>query len=220
MKTKKETVQIFIDGGNFYHLALKKIGVKDINFSFDEFAKFLANGRNISQYGKRYYTGTVREEVGNLRSKEAMSRQTKFLTVLKKDGWEIKTSKLRTRHEKIIIDDRVNGYRNLHKKGVKFIEYKTTREKGIDVKLATDLIAGAIDKKYDTAIIVSSDSDLVPAIDWIRKRTVKKIEYVGFSLIDKKDKRTNTRPLQTMITYTDIQRILIESDLKKFIIKS
>ena len=101
MKTKKETVQIFIDGGNFYHLALKKIRVKDIDFSFDDFAKFLANSRNISQYGKRYYTGTVREEVGNLRSKEAMSRQTKFLTVLKKGGWEIKTSKLRTRHEKI-----------------------------------------------------------------------------------------------------------------------
>jgi len=217
MKIKKEIVQIFIDGGNFYHLALKKIGAKDIDFSFDEFARFLANGRNISQRGKRYYTGTVREEIGNSRSKKAMSRQTKFLTVLKKGGWEIKTSKLRNRLERIIIDDRVTGYKNLHKKGIKFIEYKTTREKGIDVKLATDLIAGAVDKKYDTAIVVSSDSDLIPAIDWVRKRTAKKIEYVGFSLIDKEDRKSSTKPLQTMITYTDIQRILVEFDLKKFV---
>jgi len=218
MKTKKETVQIFIDGGNFYHLALKKIGAKDIDFSFDKFAKFLANGREVTEFGKRCYVGTVREQIDDPASKKAMSRQTKFFSVLKKGNWEIKTSKLRNRLERIIIDKRVFNYKNLHKKGVKFIEYKTTREKGIDVKLATDLIVGAIDGKYDTAIIVSSDSDLVPAIDWVRMRKHKKIEYIGFSIVDKNNEKNSTRPLQTMITHTDIQRILVESDLKKFIL--
>lgn len=217
MKTKKETVQIFIDGGNFYHLALKKLGGKDIDFSFEEFVKFLANGREITEHGKRYYVGTVREQVGDSRTKKAMSNQTKFFSVLKKNHWEIKTSKLRNRLEKIIIDERVKNYKNLRKKGIKSIEYKTTREKGIDVKLATDLIAGAIDGKYDTAIVVSSDSDLVPAIDWVRMRKKKKIEYIGFSIVEKGKENNRTRPLQTMITHTDIQRILIESDLKKFI---
>jgi len=40
------------------------------------FADFLANGRTIT--GKRFYVGTVREQIGNPRSKKAMSNQTKF----------------------------------------------------------------------------------------------------------------------------------------------
>ena len=85
------------------------------------------------------------------------------------------------------------------------------------MKLATDIIVGAIDNQYDTAIVVSSDADLVPAIDWVRHRQKKKIEYVGFSILDH-SKDDSTKPLQTMISKTDIQRILTESDLKPFII--
>ena len=136
--------------------------------------------------------------------------------MLKSYGWEIKTSKLRTRMGKIIIDARVKNYMELRRQGVREIEFERTREKGIDVKLATDLIVGAVDNQYDTAIVVSSDADLVPAIDWIRYRMKKRVEYIGFSLPDKMDIRNSTRPLQTMISKSDIQRILVEADLKSF----
>jgi len=217
MENKKERVQIFIDGGNFFHLALKKKDIGENDFSFDGFADFLANGREIVSMGKRFYVGTVREQVGNPRSKKAMSKQTKLFTTLKTTNWEIKTSKLRTRIERIRIDGRVVNHEELRRKGVHEIEIRTIREKGIDVKLATDLIVGAVDDRYDTAIVVSSDSDLIPAIDWVRIKRNKKVEYVGFSIIDEKDERNITRPLQTMISRTDIQRILVESDLKEFI---
>jgi len=217
MENKKERVQIFIDGGNFFHLALKKLGIGENDFSFNGFANFLANGREIVSMGKRFYVGTVREQVGDPRSKKAMSKQTKLFTTLKTTGWEIKTSKLRTRIERIKIDGRVVNHEELRRKGVNEIEIRTTREKGIDVKLATDLIVGAVDDRYDTAIIVSSDSDLVPAIDWIRIKRNKKVEYIGFSILDEKDERNTTKPLQTMISRTDIQRILVASDLKEFI---
>ena len=101
------------------------------------------------------------------------------------------------------------------KKGVKEVEFERTREKGIDVKLATDLIVGAVDNKYDTVIVVSSDGDLVPAIDWVRLRQNKKVEYVGFSMAGKD--KDDTRPSQALITHTDIQRILVASDLNTFI---
>lgn len=211
-----ERVHIYIDGGNFYHLVLKKLKVRELNFSFEQFVNFLANGRVIT--GKRFYVGTVREREGNLKTKKAMSRQTKLFTTLRLNQWSINTSKLRTRFEKIIIDERVKNYKELHKIGIHQIEFERTREKGIDVKLATDLIVGSVDNQYDTAIVVSSDADLVPAIDWVRYRQKKKIEYIGFSLIDN-SKNEPTRPLQTMISKTDIQRVLIESDLKPFITK-
>ena len=80
-----ERVHIYLDGGNFHHLVLKKLDSHELNFSFEEFANFLANGRTIT--GKRFYVGTVREQIGNPRSKKAMSNQTKFFTVLASCGW-------------------------------------------------------------------------------------------------------------------------------------
>lgn len=216
MEEKK--VQIFIDGGNFYHLVLKKLGLEEARFDFEKFATFLANGRTISGMGKRYYTGTVREKEGDKKSKEAMSKQTALFTVLKKNGWEIKTSKLKTRTEEIYIDSRVADYKNLLKLGVTKVKFERTREKGIDVKFATDLIVGAFDEQYDTAIVVSSDSDLIPAIDWVRHRTKKTIEYVGFSIPDENVPKNSTNPLISLITKTDIKRILVKSDLRPFII--
>jgi len=217
--TKKERVQIFIDGGNFYHLVLKKFDVGENDFSFDDFVAFLAGDRELVSQGKRYYVGTVREQVGDERSKRAMSRQTRLFSTLKATGWDIKTSKLRIRTERIKIDSRVENYAELQKKGVTEVIIHTKREKGIDVKLATDLIVGAVDDRYDAAIVVSSDSDLTPAMDWVRMRKGKKVEYVGFSILDEKNEYNSTRPLQSMITHTNTQRILVEADIKKFIKK-
>ena len=218
-KETKERVQIFIDGGNFYHLVLKKFGIGENDFSFDDFVIFLANGREVVPQGKRYYIGTVREQVGDEKSKIAMSRQTRLFTKLKATSWDIKTSKLRMRTERIRIDNRVENYQELQKKGITEVIIHTKREKGIDVKLATDLIVGAVDDRYDTAIVISSDSDLVPALDWVRMRKSKKIEYIGFSILDERDERNSTRPLQTMFTHTNIQRVLVEADLRPFISK-
>lgn len=210
-------VSILIDGGNFYHLALKKLGIEETQFDFEKFSNFLANGRMVVNKGKRFYIGTVREKEGDPKTKFAMSRQTTLFTLLQKDKWEIKTSKLKTRIEEIPIDNRVVDYENILKKGVAKIKFERLREKGIDVKIATDLIVGAVDDQYDTAVIVSSDSDLVPAIDWVRHRMKKKIEYVGFSIPDDNNPKNSTNPLISLIAKTDIKRILVKSDLQQFI---
>jgi uncharacterized LabA/DUF88 family protein len=213
----QEKVQIFIDGGNFHHLLLKKLKLKELDFSFDDFAKFLADGRIITEAGKRYYIGTVREQEDNTKSKESMAQQQKLFAQLWSSGWQTKTSKLRFREEKVIIDDRTVDYKKILKKGIKQIEYHRFREKGIDVKIATDLIIGALDNKYDTAILVSSDTDLIPAIDIVRKRFKKRVEYVGFSIIDETAQQEDSKSSIGMITKSDIQRILVKSDIDNFI---
>jgi len=210
-----ERVCIIVDSGNFYHLVLKKLGIQDIDFDFEKFINFLADGREIIKEGKRFYVATVRE---NHESKQAMSRQTTLFTTLANSKWVIKTSKLKTRIEKIKIDKRMVDCQKLLNLGINEIEYMRSREKGIDVKMATDLIIGAIDKKYDTAILVSSDTDLVPALDLVRLRLKTKIEYIGFSIL-KNDTREETKPVPRMIGKTDIQRVLVESDIRPFIIK-
>ena len=211
-----ERVSILIDSGNFYHVVLKKLGLIEGEFDFDAFAKFLANGREIPAGGKRFYVGTVREMGDGHENETAISNQTRLFTELKKAGWDIKTSKLRTRVERIQIDDRVTNAADLRKLGISEIEYRRSREKGIDVKIAVDLLVGAFDHKYDTAIVVSSDSDLVPAIDWVRMRGKKKVEYIGFSTPDR-GSHEGVKPTKSLIFRTDVQRVLVESDIRHFV---
>ena len=53
------------------------------------------------------------------------------------------------------------------------------REKGVDVKIAVDMVSLACDKKLATAILCSSDSDLQPAISEVKNRNVE-VVYLGF----------------------------------------
>ncbi|MEK7195708.1 MAG: hypothetical protein AAB659_00470, partial [Patescibacteria group bacterium] len=85
-----ERVCIFIDGGNFYHLALQRLGLHEVDFDFDKFATFLANGRTIAKEGKRFYIGTVREIHDGHENKQAMMHQTAlFRELIEKGNWGI-----------------------------------------------------------------------------------------------------------------------------------
>lgn len=212
-----ERICIFIDAANFFHIVLKKLSLEEMDFDFDAFATYLARGRTICNFGKRYYVGTVREEAGNEYSREAMSKQTRLFSELKKTQWDINTSRLRKRVEEIKIDGRTQEYAKLKAVGVTSIKVQRYREKGIDVKLATDLLAGAFDDKYDTAVIVTSDSDLIPAIDRVRYKHKRKIEYVGFSIQNVSGQEGPTKPTQSLIEKSDIQNILLEEEVRRFV---
>jgi len=79
----------------------------------------------------------------------------------------------------------------------------------VDVKIAVDLIVGAYDNIYDTAILISSDTDLIPAIKKIR-HLGKKVQYVGFS----------HQPSFGLLKYTNFSKLLLKDDLKPFIFKN
>jgi len=78
-------------------------------------------------------------------------------------------------------------------------------EKGADVQIAVDLLIGAYENLYDTAILVSSDTDLIPALAKARSMK-KKIEYIGFS----------HKPSYGLITHSDIRRLLTKEDIEQF----
>lgn len=215
----KKRIAIFIDGGNFYHLVIKKLRISELRFDFEQFVLFLAQENEVIQEWKRYYVGTVREKEGDEHSKKSMSRQTKFFAQLKKTNWQLRTNKLKTRIEKITVDSRMKDYEKLKSINISEIVYERKREKGIDVMLATDLVVGAVENTYDMAIVVSSDADLLPAIEWVRKTKNKQVMYVGFSVQDLDSGEQTSKPLSSMIVNTDIQRVLVESDLKQFIKK-
>jgi uncharacterized LabA/DUF88 family protein len=152
---KKEKVAIYIDGNNFYkYLKDKEINFpKGVRFDFQQFVDFLVKGRKC--ISKRYYVGIARNLDNTKKSKQIVRGQQKFLSKIENEGFIIKRGRV------------------MYDKG-------RIREKGTDVKIAVDLIVGAVDNLYDTAILVSSDTDLIPAMRYIKYRG-KKLEYVGFS---------------------------------------
>jgi len=53
------------------------------------------------------------------------------------------------------------------------------REKGVDVQIAADMMYGAVKDLYDVFYLISSDTDLLPAIE-VAKAEGKQVVYVGF----------------------------------------
>jgi len=108
-----------------------------------------------------------------------MIGQRKLTGKLQKSGWTIKFGHML----------KADGY----------------HEKGVDVQIAVDILIGAYENLYDTAILVSSDTDLIPALAKARSMK-KKIEYIGFS----------HKPSYGLITHSDIRRLLAKDDLQQF----
>jgi uncharacterized LabA/DUF88 family protein len=154
-KDKRERVAVYVDGNNFYgYLKDEEINFpKGTKFDFTNFIDFLARKRKV--LSKRYYVGIARNIDGSEKSQSIVRGQQKFLARLENEGFVIKRGKVMYGSGRI-------------------------REKGTDVKIAVDLVVGAVDDLYDTAILVSSDTDLIPAIQYLRYKG-KKLEYVGFS---------------------------------------
>ena len=53
-------------------------------------------------------------------------------------------------------------------------------EKMLDTHMATDLIGDATFDVYDVALIVSEDSDFVPAVEFVQEMRNKQVVHVGF----------------------------------------
>lgn len=152
MLKDKNRVFIQIDGSNFYH-RLKELKFRRLlNFDYQKFKEHLIGSRKLVM--AKYYIGSIREEEGHLKSRILMKNQRKFLGSLQKNKWQIGLGHM-------LKTDRY-------------------REKGVDVLIAVDMIIGAYENLYDILILVSSDTDLLPAIDKVKKLG-KKVEYIGFS---------------------------------------
>lgn len=157
---------LFIDGENFFHkveeIIDKEFKGKGLPKAIDIDLKRLFEKPlgNISVSQKIFYAAKLHYHPDTpKKSQELIKVQRKLINNLKRQGFEF------------IMSGNVRG----QKVNGKVI----FREKGVDVKIAVDLVSFACDGKLKTAILCSSDSDLQPAISELRKRKVE-IIYLGF----------------------------------------
>lgn len=148
-------------------------------FSFSKFSQYLCSEKR-ELVGKKYYVGIVKDFDHSEKSQKMVSGQQKFLSKLENEGFQIERGS-------IVYDH-------------------TIREKGVDVKMAIDIVIDGIEDKYDTAIVISSDTDLLPAIKYVQSKG-KNVEYVGFS----------NRISLGMAKDCDVQRVFSKTELVEFI---
>ena len=71
--------------------------------------------------------------------------------------------------------DLVAPVETIKKKTLKRVQVFKYEEKGSDVNIATKLLIDAYENKYDAAILISNDSDLITPIFYIKSKMRKKI---------------------------------------------
>lgn len=160
---------LFIDGENFKYKIrsvfkeenkLKPIWDK---YDFKGLLDKVLDGIKIDK--KVFYFAKIKEHKDSKeKSKQLIEEQRLLKTHLENQGFEV------------ILSGRVRGQIEEDQKGKKVLIFK---EKGVDVKIAVDMVSFACDKKVKEIILCSSDSDLQPAIKEITKRNVKCL-YLGF----------------------------------------
>ncbi len=188
MTKKPQNIILYIDGENLKHYikkVAKKHDKKNAIEKFDFSSMFSSALGSIIPTHKRYYSAKLRFHIESPeKSNELIQNQRALKSKLENQGF-IFTIEGNVRGQKVIINGKT----------------KTIfREKGVDVKIAVDMVSDACDKKVSTIILCSSDSDLQPAVNEVKKRKVE-IIYLGFE----------SQPNKGLV-YTCDRAILIRDD--------
>ena len=175
---KEERVYVYIDGSNLYY-NLKRNNCSSVNFDFKAFIDSFVGDRRLE--GVRYYIGHVIKKRGDLKRERLYWFQKELFCRLRVAEFHI-------------VKGRIRRIGNVF------------TEKGVDVRIAIDLVEGAYENHYDKALLVSSDGDLAPAIDMVRRKN-KAVEIVSF-----KD-----NPSYSLIQKANYRHFIGIDDLQRFV---
>lgn len=142
----------FIDGQNLYRSAKEAFGYHYPNYDVQKLSDAVckANGWNLVQV--RFYTG-VPDQADDPRWNHFWVGK---LAVMGKAGVEVFSRPLRYRNDRVLLPD---GSTHTFLRG---------SEKGIDVRIALDVMRLAVRNDYDVAVVFSQDQDLSEVADEIR----------------------------------------------------
>ncbi len=174
-----ERLIIFIDGSNLFH------GLRYLNIRIDysKLVEFLKENRHLV---RTYFYTAVPQEKDIKRGSvewESFIRQKRFLDELALSGIKVKTAKLRKTPKGEYI------------------------EKEVDIMISTDMLSLAYQNAYDTAMLVSGDSDFIYTVEEVQ-RIGKRVENASF-------RRTSSYNLRKVCD----RFILLDDYLDRFVLE-
>ncbi len=146
-----ERIVVFIDGSNLFHA----IRYLNIRIDYQRLIEFLRGDRYLV---RAYFYGAVPQEKDlkkNSPEWESYIRQRRFLEELSLQGIKVKMARLRRLPSGEFV------------------------EKEVDIMLATDMLSMAYMNNYDTAVLVTGDSDFSYTVEEIQ-RIGKRVENASF----------------------------------------
>jgi len=142
----------FIDGQNLFHHSRNAFGYHFPNYDIRKLVNKVAAEQQLNLAGIYFYTG-VPDAADDPRWNRFWTNK---LAAMGRQGVSVFTRALRYRNKTVKLPDGTM-YSFLH-----------GEEKGIDVRIALDVIGKAVRDEYDVAIIFSQDQDLSEVADEIR----------------------------------------------------
>lgn len=163
---------IFIDANNWYHNVKKWF--KPGNIDINKLVNLISNEKSLDVLEVRWYTS-----MPNISDDEIIYKnQRAFLGNLEKQGVKIitrKLQKLSTKEIKKKREEFIESWRlckdckPIVEESFLDISEHNTKEKGIDVWIAIDMVKKAIHNDADYFILLSGDADFVPAFNLIKE---------------------------------------------------
>ena len=158
-QTPRRKCFVYIDGFNFYYGIFKD----KPEWKWLDISKFCKSLRSLEVVSVRYFTAVIDEEISYSPKKD---RQQKFLSALRTTpDLEIIYGKFQPRLSRC--------------RATCCEEYSDPKEKKTDVNIAVRMMDDCITDKPDTIILISSDSDLEPAVAWVH-RVFPEIEIIVY----------------------------------------
>jgi uncharacterized LabA/DUF88 family protein len=143
---------VFVDGQNLYHSVRESFGYTYPNYDVLALARRICQDKGWDLAQVRFYTG-VPGLSDDARWHEFWSHK---LAMLGRQGIHVYSRPLRYRNKHVTMPDGSD------------YTFLAGEEKGIDVRIAIDVIRMAHHKEYDVALLFSQDQDLSEVADEIR----------------------------------------------------
>jgi uncharacterized LabA/DUF88 family protein len=134
----------FVDGQNLFHAARKAFGRSYPDFDIHALASCVCETAGWTLAQTRFYTGLHHPEANRFWHDFWLAK----LAIMRGQGVEVYTRPVRYRVKTVRLPD---GKEHTFQAG---------EEKGIDVRIALDVIRCALQREYDVAVIFSQDQDL------------------------------------------------------------
>jgi uncharacterized LabA/DUF88 family protein len=134
----------FVDGQNLYHAARKAFGYSYPNYDVQALASAVCRTKGWGLAQVRFYTGLADAS----RDPFWYNFWTAKLAVMGRQGVKVFTRSVRYRRRIVRLPDGTEQ------------DIPVAEEKGIDVRIALDVILMALRSEYDVGVIFSQDQDL------------------------------------------------------------
>ncbi len=204
---EKKRTFLFIDSSNFYHTLKESNALTWFNYS--DLYKELSKSYTITKVF--FYDAVKSIEL----EPEQYSRQQSYHQKLVKEipNLVLRLRKLRYLGVNKRIEDELNKSNFCDKCIYKVREFlsragliKLSKEKGIDIMLATDMIRAGFEDQFDTVLLATGDADFVPAVKMVQtfKKEVVNIHFYSNSASELRNTCNSHKLIQT-----DVQNKMI-----------